>query len=176
MRAGAGDVVTWAKDISGFWSLTRFEDIKAAELAHNVFSSQRGGINMAVPDRKHWRPKKLMPAALNSLINMDEPLHREMRMQQNDFFFPAYIATWDRVVTRIDELLDEMERKGPVVDLKMFSEELPLFTLCEMLGVDEDDRPKVRYGCITLNWRRSFWPTPGRPFSPNPCFPFGLIP
>ena len=42
---------------------------------------------MAVPERRHWRPEKLMPAALNSLINLDEPLHREMRMQQSDFFF-----------------------------------------------------------------------------------------
>ena len=71
---------------------------------------------MAVPERKHWRPKKLMPAALNSLINMDEPLHREMRMQQNDFFFQPIAAIRDRVGARIDELLDEMERKGPVVD------------------------------------------------------------
>ena len=38
-----------------------------------------------------------------------------------------------------------MERKGPVVDfVKMFSEELPLFTLSEMLGIDEEDRPKVK--------------------------------
>ena len=70
-----------------------------------------------------------------------------------------------------------MERKGPVVDfVKMFSEELPLFTLCEMLGVDEDDRPKVKVWMHHLELAAQFWPTPGRPFSPNPCFPFGLIP
>ena len=169
--------VMWSpgqKDISGFWSLTRFEDIKAAELAHNVFSSQRGGINMAVPERKHWRPKKLMPAALNSLINMDEPLHREMRMQQNDFFFPAYIATIrNRVGARIDELLDEMERKGPVVDfVKMFSEELPLFTLCEMLGVDEDDRPKVKVWMHHLELAAQFLANPWQTFFSEPMFPF----
>ena len=110
--------VMWSsgqKDISGFWSVTRFEDVKAVELAHNIYSSQRGSINMAVPERKHWRPKRLMPAALNSLINMDEPLHREMRMQQNDFFFPAYIATIrDKVGARIDSLLVDREPKEPV--------------------------------------------------------------
>ena len=61
--------------MSGFWSITRYEDIKQVELAHNVFSSQRGGINISVLDRKQWRPEKLVPAALNSLINLDEPLH-----------------------------------------------------------------------------------------------------
>ena len=73
--------------MSGFWSITRYEDIKQVELAHNVFSSQRGGINISVLDRKQWRPEKLVPAALNSLINLDEPLHRDLRMQQNEFFF-----------------------------------------------------------------------------------------
>ncbi|MFT6016234.1 MAG: cytochrome P450, partial [Candidatus Azotimanducaceae bacterium] len=132
--------VMWSpgeKGASGIWSVTRYDDIKKVELAHSVFSSQRGSINMAVPEKKHWRPKKLMPAAFNSLINLDEPLHREMRMQQSDFFFPAYVATIrDRVGLKIDELLDEMERKGPVVDfVKLFSEELPLYTLSEMLGI-----------------------------------------
>ena len=87
--------VMWSpvdKERSGFWSVTRYDDIKKVELAHSVFSSQRGSINIAVPERKHWRPKKLMPAAYNSLINLDEPAHREMRMQQSDFFFPAYVA------------------------------------------------------------------------------------
>ena len=79
------------KNFSGFWSVTRYDDIKKIELAPTVFSSQRGSINMAVPDRKKWRPKKLVPAAYNSLINMDEPMHREMRMQQAEFFFPGHV-------------------------------------------------------------------------------------
>ena len=162
------------KQISGYWSITRLEDIKTVELAHSVFSSQRGGINMAVPDRKYWRPQKLMMAALNSLINMDEPLHREMRTQQNDFFFPAYVAKIrDRVALKIDQLLDEIERKGPVVDfVKMFSEEVPLFTLCEMLGVDEDDRPKVKVWMHHLELAAQFLANPWQTFFSEPMFPF----
>ena len=115
-----------------------------------------------------------MPAALNSLINMDEPLHREMRMQQSDFFFPAYVDTIrDRVGVYIDSLLDEMERKGPVVDFaKMFSEELPLFTLCEMLGVDEAERPQVKTWMHHLELAAQFLANPWQTFSLNPCFPF----
>ncbi|NCF76276.1 MAG: cytochrome P450 [Proteobacteria bacterium] len=168
--------VMWSpgeKGLSGIWSLTRYEDIKQTELAHSVFSSQRGSINMAVPNRKQWRPEKLMPAALNSLINMDEPLHREMRMQQSDFFFPAYVATIrDRVATHIDGLLDEMERKGPVVDFaKMFSEELPLFTLCEMLGVDERDRPAIKVWMHHLELAAQFLANPWQTFFSEPMFP-----
>ena len=173
--------VMWStgdKDISGFWSVTRYDDIKEVELAHSVFSSQRGSINLAVPDRKHWRPKKLMPAAFNSLINLDEPLHREMRMQQSDFFFPAYVATIrDKVGLKIDELLDEMERKGPVVDfVKLLSEELPLFTLCEMLGIDEIDRPKVKVWMHHLELAAQFLSNPWQTFFAEPLFPFRFNP
>ena len=160
--------------MSGFWSVTRYEDIKEVELAHNVFSSQRGGINLAVLDRKNWRPEKLVPAALNCLISLNEPLHRELRMQQSEFFFPAYIETIrERVGLKIDELLDEMERKGPVVDfVKMFSEELPLFTLCEMLGVDEEDRPKVKVWMHHLELATQFLSHPWQTFFSEPMFPF----
>ena len=67
-------------------------------------------------------------AAFNSLINLDEPLHGEIRKQQNEFFFPAYVEKIrEKVGRKIDSLLDEMERKGPTVNfVKMFSEEVPL--------------------------------------------------
>ena len=45
---------------------------------------------------------------------------------------------------KIDDLLDNLERQGPEVDFaKLFSTELPMFTLWEMLGVDEEDRPNI---------------------------------
>jgi cytochrome P450 len=166
------------KNFSGFWSVTRYEDIKKVELAPTVFSSQRGSINMAVPEREQWRPKKLVPAAYNSLINMDEPLHREMRMQQAEFFFPGYVAKIrDKVGLKIDQLLDEMERKGPVVDfVKLFSEELPLFTLCEMLGIDEEDRPKVKVWMHHLELASQFLSNPWQTFFSEPLFPFRFNP
>ena len=77
----------------------------------------------------------------------------------------------DRVGVYIDSLLDEMERKGPVVDFaKMFSEELPLFTLCEMLGVDGAERPQVKTWMHHLELAAQFWPIRGKHFSPNRCF------
>ena len=173
--------VMWSpvdKEPSGFWSVTRYDDIKKVELAHNVFSSQRGSINMSVPERKYWRPKKLMLAAFNSLINLDEPIHREVRMQQSDFFFPAYVATIrDKVGLKIDGLLDEMEKRGPVIDfVKMFSEELPLFTLCEMLGVDEEDQPKVKVWMHHLELAAQFLSNPWQTFFSEPMFPFRFNP
>ena len=127
---------------------------------------------MAVPQRKYWRPKNLVMAFLNSLINADEPLHLEMRMQQSEFFFPAYVTKLrEKVGLEIDRLLDDMERKGPVVDfVKMLSQELPLFTLCEMLGVDEDDRPKVKIWMHYLELASRLTSIFGKLFSQSLCF------
>ena len=173
--------VMWSateKEFAGFWSVTRYDDIKEVELAHQVFSSQRGSINMMVPKRELWKPEKLVPAAYNSLINLDEPLHRDMRMQQSPYFFPAYVNTLrEKVGLKIDSLLDEVERRGPVVDfVKLFSEELPLFTLCEMLGIDEDDRPRVKVWMHHLELAAQFLSNPFRTFLSEPLFPFRFNP
>lgn len=131
-------------DAAGFWSITRYDDIKRIELDPETFSSQLGGINMAYgpPGKRHER---LYGAALNTLICLDRPYHVPLRMQHRAFFTPDYIAELRKKVEgKVDQLLDAMERKGPVVEMvHSFSEQLPLFTLCEMLGVDEKDRPKV---------------------------------
>ena len=135
---------TPVQEASGYWAITRYDDIKRIELDPDTFSSQRGGINMAYgpPGKRHVR---LHGAALNTLICLDRPFHVPLRMQHRSFFTPDYVAELrKKVEVKVDQLLEAMERKGPVVDLvTSFSEQLPLFTLCEMLGVDEKDRPKI---------------------------------
>lgn len=158
---------------AGFWSVTRYEDIKTAELASDVFSSERGSINMFVMPRNDWKPKKLIPAAFNSIINLDQPHHMEMRIQQKDFFIPRFVADLsERVARKVDDLLDEMERQGPVVDfVRLFSQELPLFTLCEMLGVDEEDRPKIIKWMHYLELANQYFISPWPLLTRRPWFP-----
>ncbi len=172
--------VHWTKGtdrISGYWSVTRYDDVKHVELNPALFSSQRGSINLGVGPRDQWRPKKLVPAALNSLINMDAPQHMEMRIQQKDFFIPAYVkALREKVVAKVDSLLDEMERQGPEVDfVKMFSEEVPLFTLCEMLGVDEEDRPKIIHWMHYLELAAQYSVNKWHVILRNPLFPYNFF-
>ena len=175
MRAEAP--VMWSKmgrNASQFWSVTRYEDIKAVELQPDVFSSQRGSINMAVADRKNWNPEQLFRAAFDSLINMDAPHHMDMRVQQMKFFVPAYVNELkEKVGIKIDSLLDDLEREGPVVDFaRAFSQELPLFTLSEMLGIDEEDRPKIIKWMHYLELSSQFLTNPLQTFFSEPMFPF----
>lgn len=168
--------VMWSKmrkGGSGFWSVSRYEDIKTVELTPEIYSSQRGGINLAVPPREHWRPEILVRAAMDNLISMDEPQHMQMRIQQKDFFIPAYVKVLrEKVSDKVDSLLDDLEANGPVVDfVKIFSNQLPLYTLCEMLGVDEEDRQKIVHWMHYLEMASQFMSNPLRTFLGEPLFP-----
>ncbi len=129
----------------GFWALSSYDLVKQVELDPATFSSQRGGILMSygLPDTP--RHPLLHSSSLNSLINLDRPHHTPLRMEHMAWFRPDYVAELKKKVdAKVNALLDDMQAKGPIVDMvETFSAELPLFTLCEILGVPEADRPKL---------------------------------
>ena len=167
---------TLPRKMRGFWAVTRYDDIKTVEVNPQIYSSERGSINMGMPP-KHLRfPKKLFPAALNSLINLDAPRHMELRLQQKDFFIPRYVATLkEKVGAKVDTLLDDLEAKarangGQTDFVKCVSEQLPLYTLCEMLGVDEGDRPKIVRWMHYLEMAQQVVASPWDTFKKDPMF------
>lgn len=175
MRSQAPVMWTEAgKKFAGFWSITGYDDIKAVELNPEIYSSERGSINLVMPRDRPQKYQRLANAAVNSLINLDAPRHMQFRIQHKDFFIPQYVnEIADKVSARVDELLDDVERAGPVVDfVKVFSEKLPLFTLCEMLGIDEEDRPKIIRWMHFLELAQQFVSSPARTFLAEPGFPF----
>lgn len=130
---------------AGFWAVTSYDLVKQVELDPSTYSSQRGGILMSygLPDAP--RHPLLHASSLNSLINLDRPHHTTLRMEHMKFFRANYVAELRKKVDAfVDTLLDDMAARGPMVDMvETFSAELPLFTLCEILGVPEADRPKL---------------------------------
>ena len=141
-------------EMAGYWSLTRYEDVKACDSDAKRFSSQKGGILMGYMEDENFvsnlRPvKRLSAASLNSMINLDQPFHIPLRMEHRPFFTPDFVKKLrGSVEAEVDRLLDKMEaiaktQNGYVDMVPHFSERLPLFTLCEMLGVDQKDRPKI---------------------------------
>lgn len=131
-------------DEKGFWAFTRYDDIKQAGLQPTIYSNQRGSMHISTGPKKQ-RENRLSRAAVNSLICLDKDYHIPLRMQQRSFFTPQFVASIrEKVVQKVDKMLDIMAQKGPVIDLvPLFSEQLPLYTLCETLGVDERDRPHI---------------------------------
>lgn len=128
----------------GFWALSTFDLVKQAELDPITFSSQRGGILMNYGMEGVPRHPLLHSSSLNSLINLDRPWHTSLRMEHMKYFRADFVAELrKRVANFVEAQLDKMQAAGRVVDMvEHFSAELPLFTLCEILGVPESDRPK----------------------------------
>lgn len=139
--------VMWHEEAygTGFWAVTPYELVKKVELAPTVFSSQKGGILMNYGLEGAPRHPLLHASSLNSLINLDRPYHTPLRMEHMAYFRADFVAELRRKVdAEVARLLDAMERRGPVVDMvEMFSAELPLFTLSEILGIPPADRPKL---------------------------------
>jgi cytochrome P450 len=145
MRAKAP--VMWHPEVygAGFWAVSTYDLVKQVELDPATFSSQKGGILMNYGMDGVPRHPLLHSSSLNSLINLDRPYHTPLRMEHMAYFRADFVAELrKRVEVEVNRLLDRMKAQGPVVDMvEMFSAELPLFTLCEILGVPPADRPKL---------------------------------
>lgn len=130
---------------AGFWAVTSYDLVKKVELSPETFSSQKGGILMNYGMEGVPRHPLLHSSSLNSLINLDRPYHTPLRMEHMAYFRADFVAELRKKVdAEVKRLLDAMEQQGPLVDMvEMFSAELPLFTLCEILGVPAADRPKL---------------------------------
>lgn len=129
-------------DGPGFWAVTRHADVMRVNGDPETFSSQRGGILMAVgkPEARH---ALLFRASMDAMINMDAPHHLQLRREHMPYFTPAYLRELTvKVKAEITRLLDEMAGRGELDFVEAFSSRLPLFTLCEILGVPAEDRPK----------------------------------
>lgn len=126
----------------GFWSVTRHADVMRVNGDPAAFSSQAGGILMVTPRPGEGHPL-LTRASLDAMINMDAPWHLELRREHMPFFTPAWINRLRaRVADETGRLLAGMAGAGEVDWVERFSSRLPLFTLCEILGVPEADRPR----------------------------------
>ena len=148
-RLRASAPVAWQREGAsgpGFWALTRYNDVMRVDGDPETFSSQKGGILMAYgpPETRHLL---LFRASVDAMINMDAPWHLQLRREHMPYFTPAYLAGLrQKVAAEITRLIDGMAPLGECDLVEALSSRLPLFTLCEILGVPEPDRPKF------LNW------------------------
>ncbi len=139
--------VCWCREPAelggGFWALTRHDDVRTVSLQPQTYSSQKGGILMAYgnPEQRH---PVLHRASLDQMINMDPPIHFELRREHLPFFTQRYVADLKvKVERKVTDLLDVIAPMGACDLVEHVSAELPLFTLSEILGIPESDRPKL---------------------------------
>ena len=131
---------------TGFWALTGYEDVKRVNGDPETFSSETGGILMALGPQETRHPT-LFSASTNSMINLDGRPHRQLRKEHMPYFTATYMRSLrDRVSAEVTRLLDTMAPLGKCDFVEKFAQRLPIFTLCEMLGVPVEDRERF------INW------------------------
>ena len=128
----------------GFWALTKHEDIVKVSKDPMTFSSAVGGHLMSMGD-----PAVVDPAAVaaivGNMIGMDPPDHQIYRKMVAPSFTPKAIKALEvDMRAKIRELLENVEDKGEFNFVTEISEQLPLWVLCEMMGIPESERPKIR--------------------------------
>jgi hypothetical protein len=163
--------VAWQREGNngpGFWALTQYNDVMRVDGDPKTFSSQKGGILMAYgpPETRH---PLLFRASVDAMINMDAPWHLQLRKEHMPYFTPGYLdGIRKKVAAETTRLIDDMAGLGECDLVEALSSRLPLFTLCEILGVPESDRPKfldwMHYlevaGHVAATQRRNPEPTP----------------
>jgi len=122
----------------GFWAVTRYEDIVAVSSDNQLFSSWRGGTN--IPDM----PEDAMALIRTLLINMDPPQHTKYRRLVSAGFTPKVIAQLEPHVREITRaVIDRVYARGSCDFVTDIAAQLPLAVIAEMLGVPDEDRPRL---------------------------------
>ena len=128
----------------GFWALTKHEDIVRVSKDPLTFSSAAGGHLMSMGDPKVVDPYAVA-AIIGNMIGMDPPDHQIYRKMVAPSFTPKAIRNLESDMRqKIRDLLENVEGKGEFNFVTEISEQLPLWVLCEMMGIPESDRPKIR--------------------------------
>ena len=128
----------------GFWALTKHEDIVRVSKDPLTFSSAAGGHLMTMGDPKVVDPSAVA-AIIGNMIGMDPPDHQIYRKMVAPSFTPKAIRNLESDMRqKIRDLLENVEGKGEFNFVTEISEQLPLWVLCEMMGIPESDRPKIR--------------------------------
>ncbi|MBW2362679.1 MAG: cytochrome P450 [Deltaproteobacteria bacterium] len=129
-----------AEGWSPFWAVTKHENIVEISKQPDKFSNQSGATFM--PDRGQGQDD--IRAQLRTIIDMDPPDHRDYRKIVSASFSPRAIARLTPVVERVaKELVDGLGREGEADLIPDFASIHPLKVVCHLLGVPEEDEPKV---------------------------------
>ncbi|TDH61315.1 cytochrome P450 [Dankookia rubra] len=133
------DPLHWCADsrFGPYWSITRYKDIMATEVNHQVFSSELGGIQVIDQPKDMTRP---------SFIRMDPPKHDEQRKVVQPIVAPGNLANMEPLIReRTQRVLDGLPRNQEFDWVEHVSIELTTLMLATLFDFPVDDRRKLTY-------------------------------
>lgn len=132
-------------DYLPFWSLSRYDDIKAIGSANDKFLSAPRTVLMPSAVEDMWEEKLGTRNGLETLIHMDRPKHLKLRRVTREWFLPRNINKLDvKMQALAKEFVDKMEDMGGQCDfVKDIAMQYPLRVIMSILGVPEEDEARM---------------------------------
>jgi len=124
---------------SGYWALTRHDDVFYASRHPEIFSSA-GGITIGdqMPEIAEY---------FGSMIVLDDPRHQRLRSIVSRAFTPKVVARIEASVReRARRLVASLVADHPAGEADLVSElagPLPLQVICDMMGIPEEDEQRI---------------------------------
>ncbi|MGV0787495.1 cytochrome P450 [Mycolicibacterium sp. XJ2] len=147
-------------DDGGYWVISRHEDIKAISRNGELWSTNRKGAVMRLPEGVTSDQLELTKALL---INHDAPEHTRLRKLVSRLFTPRAITTLEeRLATAAREIVAEAKQKGSGNFVDDIAMRLPLLAIADLIGVPEADREKL------FEWTNAIMNTDDPDFDSDP--------
>ena len=123
--------------VTGFWVLSRYEDVAAASKDPAMFSAYENSVL--------WVDLKQQPMGLEGqragLMGMDPPDHTQYRRLVQPEFTPKRIAALEsRIREQAQQVVAELAQRDTAEFVFDVAAELPMILLCHMMGVPQERR------------------------------------
>ncbi|MFL5826732.1 MAG: cytochrome P450 [Thermoleophilaceae bacterium] len=133
-------------ETTGYWAVTRYDDVRAVSRDPSTFCSGEG---VMFEDA----PPELLEASI-SFLGTDAPRHTKLRGLVSAAFTPRQIARIEaRIAELAREIVDELAPRGECDFVEQVSRRLPMATISELMGVPDSMRDEVvRHADELVGW------------------------
>jgi cholest-4-en-3-one 26-monooxygenase len=135
--------------IDEVWVVSRHADVLEMSRDNETFSSERGAVNAFKPNPFNSY-EVARAGGMPSMILMDGQEHRRQRKVISPAFTPTTVRAFE---SQLRPYVRDLVRRAVAMGTFDFVEEIatsvPLYSVTELLGVPEEDRPKV------LKWAKA---------------------
>jgi cytochrome P450 len=137
------DPVHWSGMLQG-WVLTRHDDV-ASLLRDPTVSSDLDNASPTTVVLRQRERQALGGRRSDTLVLRDDPDHNRLRKLLQRPFGPRPVEGLRRMVSaRVDAAIAELAPQGAMDVIADFAYPLPVAVFCELLGLPDEDTPRVR--------------------------------